>query len=381
MNGRDNSAPVKDTLWHRRGFWAAIWLAGTLVLIGVLGWDAWPWLSGSPEAAFRDTKLNEWPVEVIWWLLAPGILWLQSSLTRLDRHWPWAVGLHSLMAVFITGLFIILQACRMLVANHLPASFLPVLLNDLRWMGGWSYLPALVYVTLILALYAAGYYREWRAGLRLTGVLQLANAQLETRLVRASLDALKMQLHPHFLFNTLNSITSLIRNGRTQEAEEIVAGLGELLRRSLEHRQEAKETLEHELEFLHHYLEIESIRFQDRLEVEFDIAPQCRPALVPSLMLQPLVENAMKHGISKDPAARRLRIAAARDGTRLILTVYNDGPALPKDDAAMSRGIGVQNTITRLGMLYGDTARLWLRDQPPHGVRAEIIIPFETNPL
>jgi len=251
--------------------------------------------------------------------------------------------------------------------------------GDLRWMGGWSYTPALVYLLLIVALYALSFYREWRAGQRLTSELQVANARLETRLVRASLDALKMQLHPHFLFNTLNSITSLIRNNRTQEAEDVVAGLGELLRRSLDHRQEAMETLEHDLKFLQRYLEIESIRFQDRLRVEFDLAPNCLRALIPSLLLQPLVENAMKHGISKDLAAVLLKISAVRDGTRLILTVYNDGPLLPKDEAALERGIGVQNTRARLQMLYGDNARLWLRDQPPRGVRAEIILPFNTT--
>ena len=368
------------SLWRRPRFWFMVWLAGTLVLLGVLCWDAWSWLNGSPQASFRSTKLNLWPVEVVWWLLAPGILWLQASLTRLDRHWPWALGLHGLMAVLITGLIIILEAGRLLLANHLPASFLPVLVQDLRWTGDWSYLPALVYLALILALYAFSYYREWRAGQRLTHQLQVANAQLETRLVRASLDALKMQLHPHFLFNTLNSITSLIRNNRTREAEEIVAGLGELLRRSLDHRQEAMDTLEHELDFLRRYFEIESIRFQDRLKVEYDIDPKCLRAEVPSLLLQPLAENAMKHGISKDPAARLLRISAARDGTRLILTVYNDGPPLPKDEAALSRGIGMQNSHARLQMLYGDEARLRLRDTPPRGVRAEIILPFRTSP-
>jgi sensor histidine kinase YesM len=246
-------------------------------------------------------------------------------------------------------------------------------------MSGWTLLPALMYVALIFGLYAFSFYREWRAGQQLTGELQVANARLETRLVRASLDALKMQLHPHFLFNTLNSITSLIRNGRTREAEDIVAGLGELLRRSLEHRQEARATLAQELDFLERYFEIEMIRFQDRLQVEFEIPAACRNALVPSLILQPLAENAMKHGISKDPTARLLRISAERDGTRLVLTVYNDGPPLPPDEAALNRGIGVQNTRTRLQMLYGDEARLRLRDQPPHGVRAEIILPFHTK--
>lgn len=375
-NGHGNGGPP---LWRNGRAWLAVWLAGTAGLLVLLLWDVRPWLSDSPPVSFRLTRLNLWPLEVIWWLLAPGILWLQKNLTLMDRRWPWAVALHGLMAVLITGLFIILEAVRMLLSNHLPAEFLPVLVNDLRWMGGWNYTPALVYLLLIFALYAISFYREWRTGQQLTGELRVANAQLETRLVRASLDALKMQLHPHFLFNTLNSITSLIRNNRTREAEDVVAGLGELLRRSLDHRQEAKETLEHELEFLHRYLDIESIRFQDRLRVEFDIAPKCLSALVPGLILQPLVENAMKHGISKDPAARHLRISAARDGTRLLLTVYNDGPPLPKDDAALCRGIGVQSTLTRLQMLYGDEARLWLRDQAPHGVRAEIILPFQTN--
>jgi signal transduction histidine kinase len=377
QNGVNGGVP---RFWQNWRLWFAVWLGATLVMAAILLADAWPWLSGAPGASFRSTKLFTWPLDLGWWVLVPGILWMQKNLTLVDRRWPWALGLHALLALVCTGLFLLAAAVRLLLANHLPLVFLPVVVRDLRMMEGWNYTPALVYLLCIVALYAFSFYREWRAGQRLTHQLQVANAQLETRLVRASLDALKMQLHPHFLFNTLNSITSLIRNNRTREAEDVVAGLGELLRRSLDHRQEAKETLEHELEFLRRYLAIESIRFQDRLRVEFDVAPRCLPALVPGLMLQPLVENAMKHGISRDPAARLLRISAARDGTRLLLTVYNDGPPLPKDDAALGHGIGVQNTIARLQMLYGDEARLRLRDQAPQGVRAEIILPFQTNP-
>jgi two-component sensor histidine kinase len=377
MKGGDSK--TAPPLWRRWWLWLLLWLVVTAGLVIVLLWNAWPWLRGAPPAAFRYTMLNEWPVESLWWLLVPGILWLQKNLTMIDRRWPWTLALHGLMAAAITGLFILVTAGKVVLANHLPVDFLAVTVNDLRNTGGWSYTPALIYLLLIFALYAINFYGQWQAGQQLTGELRVANARLETRLVRASLDALKMQLHPHFLFNTLNSITSLIRNNRTREAEDVVAGLGELLRRSLEHRQDAVETLEHELEFLRRYFEIESIRFQDRLKVEFDIAPGCLHALVPSLMLQPLAENAMKHGISRDPAARLLRISAERDGTRLILTVYNDGPPLPKDEAALRNGIGIQNTCTRLQMLYGDEARLRLRDQPPHGVRAEIILPFKTT--
>ena len=373
------NANGSSSFWRSWRPWFLVWLAGTVALAAILLWDAWPWLHGAPQATFRYTKLNRWPIESLWWVLVPLALWLQRNLTMVDRRWPWTAALHGLMAAVLTGLFLVLNATRMVLANHLPAAFLPVVVRDLREIGGWSYTPALIYLLLIFAFYAVSFYRQWRAGQRLTNELKVANAQLETRLVRASLDALKMQLHPHFLFNTLNSITGLIRKDRTREAEDVVAGLGELLRRSLEHRQEAKETLEEGLVFLRRYFDIECIRFQDRLKVEYDIEPKCLRALVPSLMLQPLVENAMKHGISKDPAAHLLRISAARDGSRLILTVYNDGPPLPKDDAALSNGIGVQNTIARLHMLYGDEARLRLRDQPPHGVRAEVILPFQAN--
>lgn len=360
-------------------FWGALWLAGLLVAVGVLLWDARGWLAGAPDASFRLTLLNKWPVWTLWWVVAPLVFWLQHRLTLLDRHWPWAIAMHTLMAFVVTGLFILVTAVRLLVANHLPWSFLPVILHDLREVGRWDLLPLLVYFLAVSVLYAVGYHRQWRAGQLLTGELRVANARLETRLVRASLDALKMQLHPHFLFNTLNSITSLIRNDRAREAEDVVAGLGELLRRALEHRQESVDTLEHELDFLRRYFEIESIRFQDRLQVEYDIAPDCLRALVPCLMLQPLAENAMKHGISRDPEARLLRLSARREGDRLVLSVYNDGPPLPKDELVTGSGIGVQNTRARLHMLYGDEARFELRDHPPRGVLARLTFPFNLS--
>jgi two-component system, LytTR family, sensor kinase len=365
---------VRDWRW-----WMALWLFITLVLVGYLLVDARSWLSGSPDASFRYTLLNEWPPSVLWWFLAPIILWVHGRLSLLDRHWPWALALHCLMAVLINGLFILVVAVRLLLSSHLPWDFLPVILQDLRAVGRWDYLPLMIYTMIIFALYAVSFYRRWRAGQLLTGELRVANAQLETRLVRASLDALKMQLHPHFLFNTLNSITSLIRTDRTREAEDVIAGLGELLRRALEHRQDAMDTLDHELEFLRRYFEIESIRFQDRLRVEYDIAPECLPALVPCLMLQPLAENAMKHGISRDPSARLLRISARRENGRLVLSVYNDGPELPRDELLGTSGIGVQNTRTRLHMLYGDEARFELRNHAPRGVLARLTFPF-TNP-
>lgn len=366
--------------WLRNGrTWLLLWAVGSLVFIGLLLADSRSWLAGAPEASFRETGLYRWPVELAWWFVAPGVLWLQSRLT-LDRRWPLVLLVHVLAAVLVAGIFLLIDATRLLVSNHLPWSFLPVIVHDLKSVGRWSYTPLLIYFMAIFALYAGSFYRELRAGQQLTGELRLANARLETRLVRASLDALKMQLHPHFLFNTLNSITSLIRNNRAQEAEDVVAGLGELLRRALEHRQEAMATLESELDFLRRYFDIERVRFQDRLQIDYDVAPDCLVAQVPSLLLQPLAENAMKHGISRDPEARLLRISARRERSQLILTVYNDGPPLPRDELLNGPGIGVQNTRARLHMVYGDEARFELRDQPPRGVLARVTLPFNTHP-
>jgi hypothetical protein len=368
------------TKWLREPrLWLAAWAAISSVLVIWLVADARDWLRGASDSSFRETQLYRWPGEVAWWFLLPFILGLQARLP-LDRRWPWVVLLHALAAMLIAGLFVAIDAVRLMVSNHLPWSFFPVIIQDLRSVGRWSYTPVLIYFLGICALYAVGFYRELRAGQQLTGELRLANARLETRLVRASLDALKMQLHPHFLFNTLNSITSLIRNNRTQEAEDVVAGLGELLRRALDHRQEAMATLESELEFLRRYFDIERVRFQDRLRIEYDIHPESLPALVPSLLLQPLAENAMKHGISRDPEARLLRISARCERSQLILTVYNDGPPLPRDELIEGPGIGVQNTRARLHMLYGDEARFELRDQPPRGVVARVTLPFNTAP-
>lgn len=363
---------------RRLRFWQLGWLVGTLALVAFLVFDARSWLANAPQASFRDTHLFSLPGELLWWFFVPAIAWLHLVVVR-GRRWPWVLVLHVLMAALIIGLFLALDAVRLLVSNHLPWSFLPVVVDDLRAAGRWSFTPLLVYCMTIFAISALVFYRESRAEQQLTSELRVANARLETRLVRASLDALKMQLHPHFLFNTLNSITSLIRNNRSREAEDVVAGLGELLRRALEHRQEAMESLALELEFLGRYFEIERVRFQDRLELEYDIQPECLAAAVPCLLLQPLAENAMKHGISRDPEARRLRISAKREKSQLLLTVYNDGPPLPRTELIEGPGIGLQNTRARLHMLYGDEARFELRDQPPRGVLARITLPF--NPL
>jgi two-component sensor histidine kinase len=201
--------------------------------------------------------------------------------------------------------------------------------------------------------------------------------QLEARLARAQLQSLRLQLHPHFLFNTLNTINALIGTDR-HAAERVVSGLSELLRMSLSSASEQEVSLAKELELLAHYIEIQQIRFQDRLTVTFRIDPDARYALVPNLVLQPLVENAIRHGIAPRAAPGHVTVSALRRDGRLELNVIDDGvgenPRLDHRD-----GVGLGNTRARLLSLYGDDHRFEAGGVSSGGFAVRIEIPYRTE--
>jgi len=201
--------------------------------------------------------------------------------------------------------------------------------------------------------------------------------QLEARLARAQLQSLRLQLHPHFLFNTLNTITALIPTDRNA-AERVVSGLSELLRMSLSSASEQEVSLAKELDLLAHYIEIQQIRFQDRLKVTFRIDPDTRQAVVPNLMLQPLVENAIRHGIAPRAAPGHVVVSATRNDGRLELSVVDDG--VGENPRAEHRdGVGLGNTRARLLSLYGADHRFEARSASSGGFAVRIEIPFRTE--
>lgn len=202
---------------------------------------------------------------------------------------------------------------------------------------------------------------------------RLRSAQLETQLAQAQLQALRMQLQPHFLFNTLNAISALALADPLQ-ARLMIARLSDFLRLTLEERHAPQVPLARELEFLACYLGIQQVRFQDRLSTELDVADDTLTAAVPNLILQPLVENALRHGLHDKPGAGTLRVSTRRDGDRLQLRVDDDGLGLPP--AGTAEGIGLGNTRSRLHMLFGDAAQLELRALPGGGTRAEVLLPY-----
>lgn len=199
--------------------------------------------------------------------------------------------------------------------------------------------------------------------------------QLEVQLAQAQVQSLKLQLHPHFLFNALNTITALIGQD-PGAAERMVSGLSDLLRLSLRHATEQEVPLERELEILQHYLEIQRIRFADRLTVRYDIDDAVRQAMVPNLLLQPLVENAIRHGIAPRAAPGSVLVSARLEGDTLRLTVEDDG--VGPGPSSGGEGIGLRNTRARLERLYGDRQHLELRGGPDGGFIVRIDIPFRS---
>ncbi|NUQ12873.1 MAG: histidine kinase, partial [Gemmatimonadaceae bacterium] len=202
--------------------------------------------------------------------------------------------------------------------------------------------------------------------------------QLQARLDQARLQALRLQLQPHFLFNTLNTITALVHRD-PPGAERMVTGLSELLRASLGTAGEQEVRLDRELEILRHYLDIQLVRFPDRLSVRFEIDPAANEALVPSLLLQPLAENAIKHGITPRAAAGHLSIGAwRRDGT-LVLEVSDDGVGVAPGEP-LTEGVGLGNARARLASLYGAGHRFEAGPRDEGGFRVSVEIPFRVEP-
>jgi two-component system, LytTR family, sensor kinase len=204
-------------------------------------------------------------------------------------------------------------------------------------------------------------------------------ARLNEQLSSARLGALRQQMEPHFMFNTLNAIAGLVRDHRNDAAVGMIVGLSDFLRRAADDSNRPLVELTEEVEYLKRYLEIQQVRFAERLLVQLDFPPSLLQASVPNLILQPLVENAIKHGIAKRAKGGTIRVAAARVNDQLRLSVCNDGPNLPAGWDATCTGIGLSNLRARLGILYGGGFELELRNWSAGGVEVLVLLPFKES--
>jgi two-component system LytT family sensor kinase len=230
----------------------------------------------------------------------------------------------------------------------------------------------LVFAAVVGLTYAMWYYEHFRDR-------ELAAAQLGAQLTQARLDALRAQLNPHFLFNAMNSIAMLVRGNSNAQAVRMLAGLSDLLRWALDDGLPPRIPLSQELQFIERYLSIEQVRFQNRLRVEMAIDDRTLPMLVPTLLLQPLVENAVRHGIGQRRSAGALRIASTVRGDQLELEVRDDGPGLPAGfRIGMNGGVGLRNTEARLAAAYGSAWSFDLDTLADGGTVANVRIPAST---
>lgn len=227
----------------------------------------------------------------------------------------------------------------------------------------------LIYWVIVSVAHAVGYYRKFQDR-------HLRTVELERSLAQAKLQALQMQLNPHFLFNSLHAIAELMHRD-VKAADRMLTRLSELLRLALDTSNTQTVSLRHEIEFLRRYLEIEQTRFGDRLQVSIEIDEETLPAKVPNLVLQPLVENSIRHGIEPQSLPGRITLRAQRQGSRLQLIVEDNGRGLPPA-IARREGIGLTNTRARLHELYGGQAQLEVVAGSERGVRATVVLPWTT---
>jgi two-component system, LytTR family, sensor kinase len=310
-----------------------------------------------------------------WAILSPLIVFFAKRFRFEQQNWWRLLPAHFIAAV----VFLLLHAAILVIFQIIvnPARVAEnggFLAHTLSFLMRGLVAELVMYCLLLSSIYVVDFYRRFQAE-------QLRSSELKAALASSQLNALKMQIHPHFLFNTLNSISALMHED-VKAADKMVARLGDFLRMTLENSGDREVSLKQEMDFVNRYLEIESVRFQDRLVVKMNIDPETLAARVPNLILQPIVENAIKHGISRQTDVGSLIISSKRHGDRLQIRVEDSGPGLqPSNENGKGSngvGIGLANTRARLAHLYEENYRFEIENAVPQGLIVTLEIPFET---
>ena len=353
-------------------------LSNRLVRYGLI-WGVWTvvTLFFSTQAYFTNWEPSRIPYSqmllsqasacYLWALATPLVLWLARRYCIERHNWVRRSLLHLLFSLAVVS--------TLLVLNYPTFLFLLGRADYISWWGLFRFFYVnldrwlLIYWLILFVSHAFSYYNSYRKG-------ELKASQLRTQLVQSQLEALKMQVHPHFLFNTLHSISALLSKD-TDAARKMIVRLGDFLRLTLENSGSMEVTLQQEIEFLNGYLEIERIRFQDRLTTDIRVDPEVLDVRVPNLILQPIVENAMRHAVGHSTSGRVEVVAAPRNGV-VRIEVRDNGPGIHAErllEERRGQGIGLANTQARLVGLYGDSARFELSNNPTGGLVVTLEIP------
>jgi len=353
---------------------ALIWLCWTfigLVFTSQLYFGA---LRSEQPMPWSRAAFTQFTFSYLWALATPLVLWLSSRFQIERQNWRRNLLIHFFFSLILV--FVVSSAHQIIVyLNYGYPQGRPY--RFANTLGSVSYNASenfAIYGLIILLCHSFGYYSRYRKG-------ELKSAQLESMLAQAELQSLKMQLHPHFLFNTLHSISALLHSD-VEAARKMLVRLGDFLRFTLENAGTQEVSVQQEMEFLKGYLEIEQIRFQDRLTIRIDVEPQALDIKVPNLILQPIVENAIRHGIAPRSTPGLIEICVKRENSMLRIEVRDNGPGLPVNHSCIKLfkgGLGLANTRARLQQLYGAAHRFELENNPAGGLTVTLEVPSNST--
>jgi sensor histidine kinase YesM len=357
--------------------WAVYFLAWTLV--GLV------YFAQNVTRRFYWEDPNPWQ-DLRYWTFNIFIAALLTPLiVRAGRRWPLErqhlaglIGLHLLLSLGWALLKLSLEATFHITWNEFSPIVPPITpRSEITLLFIFGFHTSVVAYWVVLSIQTAfRNYQRFQERAQAALRSDLRASQLETQVVQARLGALKAQLQPHFLFNTLNAIVVLVRQQKGQQAEETLARFSDLLRAVLADMEAQEVTLARELEYLKLYLSIEQLRFSDRLRVDIDVDAELLDAAVPHMGLQPIVENAIRHGIGPRATPGLIVIRARRVADSLHVTVHDDGPGFRAAGGEHGMSLGLANTRARLKQLYGEVAELRTENDPAGGAQVTLVLPF-----
>lgn len=308
-----------------------------------------------------------------WAAVSPWALRCGSSLMQpRERPKWWPLRIFALAGALIAVHHLVGAAALWLLQPYVPVATYSYTESLGRTWNAWAGVDPVLFGVLVAFGYGVSGY--WAARRR-----ELRQSRLEAELARAQLQALRLEIQPHFLFNTLNAIAAQVRRNEKDQALDMIVKLSELLRSTIEHAGGPLVSLSDELDFVRRYLDLQGVRFADRLAIRYSVPEECLDKTLPFLLLQPLAENAIQHGVARRAEGGSLEIAAALSNGDLILTVSDDGPGLPEGFALDSaEGLGLSNTRSRLERIYEERyASFEVSNRDGGGTVVKVVIPQE----
>ncbi|HTZ21665.1 MAG TPA: histidine kinase [Opitutaceae bacterium] len=323
-----------------------------------------------PDVSFWEMALPQYQRAALWALLAPLVLWLWERIPLSRGRWVGGVTCHLAFSFAIMAGYYLVRIFYYMIRDRDPLADFWVVAG--RSFFGRNIIDMVFYWAVIAFGYVGRLSKRYKQE-------EVKAAQLESQLIEAELKALKQQLHPHFLFNTMNTISVLVREGRNQEAVQLLARFSSLLRTLLDNTRVQEVTLRQEIDFLERYMEIQKMRFSDRLTFRVVVEPAAFEARIPNLILQPLVENAVLHGLAQKAGPGVVEVHGRVTAGRLHLEVRDDGPGfVAHGPGRVTEGIGLSNTRERLARTYGHQYQMVIESEKDHGVVVSLVLPYRS---